>query len=119
VAIIEDDEDMRQAIRRVMETEGFQTELFASAEALLDSGAQSRVECLVLDIGLPGMSGIDLHERLLSVNCTVPTIFVTAHEDLYARRLSQRGMICLAKPFLGEVLVDKVTAAIEGYRRGS
>ena len=113
VAIIEDDEDMRQAIHRVLEMEGFQTELFASAETFLDSGAQSRVECLVLDIGLPGMSGIDLHERLLSANCPVPTIFITAHEDVYARRLSERGMDCLAKPFLGETLVNAVARAIE------
>jgi FixJ family two-component response regulator len=114
VAIIEDDEAMRQAIRRVLEMEGFQTELFASAETFLDSGAQARVQCLVLDIRLPGMSGIGLHERLLSANCTVPTIFITAHEDVYARRLSERGMECLAKPFLGEALVGKVTKAIEG-----
>ena len=112
VAIIDDDEDMRQAIRRVLEIEGFQTELYASAEAFLDSGAASRVQCLVLDIRLPGMSGIDLHERLLSANCSIPTIFITAHADLYARRLSERGMHCLAKPFLGETLIDKVTTAI-------
>jgi FixJ family two-component response regulator len=101
-------------MRRVLETEGFRTELFATAESFLDSGAESRVQCLVLDIRLPGMSGIDLHERLLSANCSVPTIFVTAHEDLYARRLSGRGMDCLAKPFLGEALVKAVTKAIEG-----
>ena len=112
VAIIDDDEDMRQAIRRVLEIEGFQTELYASAEAFLHSGAASRVQCLVLDIRLPGMSGIDLHERLLSANCSVPTIFITAHADLYARRLAERGMDCLAKPFLGEALIDKVTRAI-------
>ena len=112
VAIIDDDEDMRQAIRRVLEIEGFQTELYASAEAFLDAGAASRVQCLVLDIRLPGMSGIELHERLLSANCSVPTIFITAHADLYARRLAERGMECLAKPFLGEALIDKVTRAI-------
>ena len=104
---------MRHAIRRVLETQGFQTELFASAEAFLESGADSRVQCLVLDIRLPGMSGIDLHEHLLSANCSVPTIFITAHEDLYGRRLRERGMDCLAKPFLGEALIDKVTKAIE------
>jgi FixJ family two-component response regulator len=119
VAIIEDDEDMRQAILRVLEMEGFQAELFSSAEAFLDSGAQSRVQCLVLDIRLPGMSGIDLHERLLSANCFVPTIFITAHEDVYRRRFSKSGAVCLAKPFLGEALVEKVTTAIEGRGRGS
>ena len=105
---------MRHAIRRVLETEGFQTELFASAETFLESGAESRVQCLVLDIRLPGMSGIDLHERLMSAKCTVPTIFITAHEDVYARRLSESGTDWLAKPFLGEALVSAVTRAIEG-----
>lgn len=113
VAIIEDDEDMRHAIRRVLETEGFLTELFDSAEAFLDSGAVSRAQCLVLDIRLPGMSGIELHKRLLSDNCAVPTIFTTAHEDVHVRRLRELGMRCIVKPFLGEALVEEVTRAIE------
>ena len=104
---------MREAIRRVLETEGFRTELFASAEAFVDSGAASRVQCLILDIRLPRMSGIALHELLLSANCIVPTVFITAHEDVYARRLSTSGADCLAKPFLGETLVNAVTKAIE------
>jgi len=114
VAIIDDDEAMREAIRRVLETEGFRTELFASAEMFLASGAASRVQCLVLDIRLPGMTGIALHERLRSANLIVPTIFITAHEDVYARRLLASGADCLAKPFLGETLVTAVTKAIEG-----
>ena len=105
---------MRQAIRRVLEVEGFQTELFANAEAFLQSGAQSRAGCLVLDISLPGISGIDLYDRLRSANCAVPTIFISAHEDVYRRRLLERGVECLPKPFRGEALVEKVARAIEG-----
>lgn len=103
---------MRQAMRRVLEMEGFKTELFVSAEACLESGAASRVQCLVLDIRLPGMSGIELHERLVAAKQSIPTIFVTAHEDLYVRRLAERGMGWLAKPFLGEALVERVTKAL-------
>jgi len=107
---------MRQAIRRVLELEGFQVEQFASAESFLDSGAGSRVDCLVLDIRLPGMSGIELHKHLLSLGRLLPTVFMTAHEAVHARRLAELGADWLAKPFLGEALVAKVTRAIEEGR---
>jgi FixJ family two-component response regulator len=85
VAIVEDDGAMRQAIRRVLETEGFVTEVFETAEAFLASGAVSRTQCLVLDIRLPGLSGIDLHQHLLSKGSAMPTVFVTAREDACVR----------------------------------
>jgi FixJ family two-component response regulator len=109
VAIIDDDEGMRQAMRRVLETEGFAIELFDSAEAFLETGAAARAHCLVLDIGLPGMSGIDLHWRLLSAGHAIPTVFVTAHDT--------RGTdCCLIKPFPAEALVQAVSQSIGGLR---
>src|SRR5262245_11862456 len=73
VAVVEDDEAMRQAIRRVLESEGFATEAFASAEAFLATGAASRARCLVLDVRLPGMSGTDLHRHLRALGIATPT----------------------------------------------
>jgi len=114
VAVVEDDEAMRNAMRRVLEAEGYVTELFDSAEAFLASGAGSRAHCLVLDIRLPGMSGIDLHQHLLSTGEIVPTVFITAHDDGRLRRIATTGTnCCLTKPFLGETLIQAVQRSIE------
>jgi FixJ family two-component response regulator len=114
VAVVEDDAAMRQALRRVLETNGFATEVFNTAEAFLASGAASRVRCLVLDIHLPGMSGIDMHRHLLATGNAVATIFITAHDDPALRRLaSQQQAGCyLVKPFLGETLTRAVARAV-------
>jgi len=113
VAVVEDDEAMRKAIRRVLETEGFVTEVFDRAETFLASGAALRAHCLVLDIRLPGMSGIDLHEQLLSRENALPTVFITAHDDARTRRVAARGTnCCLTKPFLGEALIEAINRAI-------
>ena len=106
---------MRQAIRRVLEAEGFVTEVFDSAEAFLASGAMRRARCLVLDVRLPGISGVALRERLHSTGDPLPIVFVTAHDDFRARRLTMEGTdCCLLKPFLSETLIQAVTRSIEG-----
>jgi FixJ family two-component response regulator len=117
VIVVEDDEGMRQAIRRVLEAGGFVTEVFNDAEALLASGAAARAECLVLDIHLGGMSGIELHERLRSEGREIPTVFVTAHEDWGRRGLLLTGAdTCLVKPFPAEMLIQAVTRTCGGPR---
>ena len=104
---------MLRAMRRVLETEGFITEGFGTAEAFLVSGAAARVQCLVLDIRLPGISGIELHRHLASIGNAVPAVFVTAHDDPYVRRmLVKRREYFLLKPFLGETLVQAVSKSI-------
>jgi FixJ family two-component response regulator len=113
VAVVDDDQGMRQAMRRVLETEGFVTEIFSTAEAFLASGAASRARCLVLDIQLPGMSGFDLHRHLLASGDAIPTVFVTAHEDLCSRGVViKAGACCLVKPFPAETLVKAVTGSL-------
>jgi len=103
---------MRNGIRRLLETGGYVTELFDAAEAFLASGAASRAQCLVLDIRLPGLSGPELHEHLLATGKTMPTVFITAHEDARTRRLVSKGMDLLIKPFLGEALLQAVARSI-------
>ena len=108
IAVVEDDEGMRQAMRRLLEAEGFATEVFASAEALLAAGAAERARCLVLDLQLPGMSGVELDRRLRDDGRELPTLFVTGREDL--RRNLRVFDRCLVKPFPGEVFIEAVRA---------
>lgn len=104
---------MRLAIGRVLETEGFVSEAFASAEAFLASGAQARADCLVLDVHLPGMSGLELHEQLAAAGSAPPTVFITAHDDIHVRRRVLRRAECLlTKPFLGETLLQAVAQSV-------
>jgi FixJ family two-component response regulator len=107
VAVVDDDEGMRNAMRRVLETEGFVTEVFGTAEDFLATGAASRVQCLVLDIQLPGMSGIELQGRLRAMGRRLPTILVTAHAIKGTES-------CLVKPFPAEMLLQAVSRSIAG-----
>jgi FixJ family two-component response regulator len=114
VIVVEDDEGMRQAMRRVLEAEGFVTEVFNDAEALLATSTASRAHCLVLDIHLPGISGIELSQRLRSEGSQLPTVFVTAHDDWRRRGLAlKEADTCLVKPFPAEVLIQAVNRALQ------
>ena len=79
VAVIEDDESYRVAVQRLLKSEGFSVQSFDSAEAFLNSGQQHETGCLIADIKMPGMSGLELQAKLNSDHCPIPTIFMTAH----------------------------------------
>ena len=115
VAIVDDDESVRRALLGLLKAVGLQAKAFASAEEFLDSGQQHNTACLVTDIRMPGMSGLDLQARLNSQNCRIPTIFITAHGDANMRMQALRAgaVEFLAKPFSDDVLLDNVRAAIE------
>ena len=114
VAIIEDDESYRVAVRRLLKSAGFSVQSFASAEDFLNSGEQRETGCLIADIRMPGMSGLDLQSKLNSDHCPIPTIFITAHGDEKMRMQAMRGgaVKFLAKPFDGEVLIEAVRVAL-------
>jgi len=114
VAIIEDDESYRVAVRRLLRSAGFSVQSFASAEDFLNSGEQRETGCLIADIRMPGMSGLDLQSKLNSDQCPIPTIFITAHGDEKMRLQAMRGgaVKFLAKPFDGEVLIEAVRVAL-------
>lgn len=118
VAVVEDDESFRLALRRLLKSAGFSVQLFASAEEFLKSGLQDVAGCLITDIRMPGMSGLDLQARLIADRCPIPTIFITAHGDEKMRLQAMRGgaVKFLAKPLVGADLLDGVRAAfgIEG-----
>ena len=89
VAVVDDDEELCRSFGRLLRAAGFQPITYASAEALLADTKHPQFDCLVLDIELGGMSGIELAERLLANGCSTPFIFITAHEHLNARARAQ------------------------------
>lgn len=115
VAIIDDDESYRLAVQRLLKSADFPVQSFDSAEAFLNSGQQFDTKCLIADIRMPGMSGLDLQLKLNSDHCPIPTIFITAHGDEKMRMQAMRAgaVKFLAKPFDSEALLEAVRAALE------
>ena len=114
VAVVEDDESYRLAIQRLLKSAGFSVQTFARAEDFLDSGRQRETGCLIADIRMPGMSGLDLQAKLNEDHCPIPIIFITAHGDEQMRLQAMRGgaVKFLAKPFDSDILLEGVRAAL-------
>jgi FixJ family two-component response regulator len=108
VSVVDDDASVRQALKRLLKSAGFHAEVFASAEEFLGSGRLAETACLVLDVRMPGLSGLELQDQLIATGCSVPIIFITAHGDEDARtRALERGAIdFLQKPFSDEALLN-------------
>jgi len=115
VAVIDDDESCRLAVQRLLKAADLSAKSFESAEAFLDSGQQRETGCLIADIRMPGMSGLELQSKLNSDHCPIPTIFITAHGDEKMRLQAMRGgaVTFLTKPFDGETLLEAVRLALE------
>jgi FixJ family two-component response regulator len=115
VAVVEDDDSYRVAVQRLLKSAGFSVQSFATAEDFLRSGRQRETGCLITDIRMPGMSGLDLQARLNADHCLIPTIFITAHGDEDMRLQAMRGgaVKFMVKPFDGEILLESVRAAFE------
>lgn len=115
VAVVDDDESLRAALQRLLRSAGFLVRLFASAEEFLKSGQQRETGCLVADIRMPGMSGLDLQAKLNADHCPIPTIFISAHGDEKMRLQAMRGgaVEFLAKPFDDAVLLETVRTALK------
>lgn len=115
VAVVEDDESYRLAVQRLLKSAGVPVRLFASAEDFLKSGQQHETGCLILDIRMPGMSGLDLQAKLNAEHCPIPIIFITAHGDEKMRLQAMRAgaVKFLAKPFDGAILLESVRVALE------
>jgi FixJ family two-component response regulator len=115
VAIVDDDDLMRSALQGMLKSVGLPSQAFASAEEFLNSGQQNQTACLIADIRMPGMSGLELQARLNADHCRIPTIFITAHGDTKMRMQALRAgaVEFLAKPFDDDVLLGSVRAALE------
>jgi FixJ family two-component response regulator len=116
IAIVDDDASMRSALQGSLKASDLPTRAFASAEDFLQSGEQASAGCLITDLRMPGMSGLELQARLKAADCGIPIIFVTAHGDEQAQRQALRaGAIAfIIKPFDDEILLASVRAALEG-----
>lgn len=114
VAIVDDDESVRSALEGLMKAVGIRAQAFASGEEFLNSGQHHHTACLIADIRMPGMSGLDLQSRLNFERCRIPTIFITGHGDATMRLQALRAgaVEFLAKPFNDDVLLEHVRAAL-------
>jgi FixJ family two-component response regulator len=115
VAIVDDDDLMRTALQGLLKSAGLRAQAFASADEFLRSGHQHDTACLITDIRMPGMSGLELQAQLNADQCRIPTIFITAHGDAKMRMQAMRAgaVEFLAKPFDDEALLESVRAALE------
>jgi FixJ family two-component response regulator len=116
VGVVDDDISVRRSLDRLIRTMHLDASVFGSAEEFLASDYCRKVDCLILDVCLPGMSGIELHRHLLASRCNVPAIFITAHEsDERARSeaASEWTVAYFIKPFGGDELLDAVDTALK------
>ncbi len=114
VAIVDDDDAVRVALEGLLKSAGLFARAFESAETFIESGQQFQAACLIADIRMPGMSGLDLQAKLNAEKCRIPIIFITAHGDAQMRMQALRAgaVEFLSKPFNDEALLETVRAAL-------
>jgi FixJ family two-component response regulator len=118
VFIIDDDRGMRQAVQDLVESVGLRAESFATGQEFLDKKRTSDPSCLVLDVRLPQMSGLDFQQRLTEIGMQIPIIFITAHGDvpMSVRALKSGAVEFLTKPFRDQDLLDAIQQALQRDR---
>ena len=114
IAVVDDDESVQNALQDLLEAVGLPTRSFGSAEEFLKSGPPRNTKCLVTDIRMPGMSGLELQAKLNAEQLSIPIIFITAHGDEKMRLQAMRAgaVDFLTKPFDEQVLLDAIQAAL-------
>ena len=115
VCIVDDDESVRKALSRLVESMGMRAESFASPADFLDRAVEEQIACLLLDIQLPGMDGFELRDRTVEAGLDSPVIFITAHPDDRTRTRAKKAeaVAYLEKPFTDEALLDAIETAID------
>jgi len=115
VAIVDDDDSLRVALEGLLRSAGLTARAFGSAEEFIGSGQQFDTACLIADIRMPGMSGLELQAKLKAEHCRIPIVFITGHGDAQMRmRALRAGAVeFLTKPFNDEALLETVRAALE------
>jgi len=118
VAAIDDDRRVRLSIQSVLESAGYEAEVFDSAEAFLDSGVLPRASCVIADVRLPGLDGLQLQRRIRELRPQVPMVVITAHDDdgVRQRALRDGATAFLAKPFDAARLLERIEQAVGGIR---
>jgi FixJ family two-component response regulator len=112
--VVDDDDSVRESLRALLRSVRFVVEVFASAEEFLSSERVRETSCLILDVRMPGMGGLELQRRLTASNPHVPVIFISAHgeEELRSRALRGGAVDYLLKPFSEEALLNAVQTAL-------
>ena len=116
IAVVDDDRSIRNATQDLLKAAGFATSTFGNATSFLDSPLRASVSCLVADMRMPGMSGLELHQHLASTGAGIPTVIITAHPgELTRERAREAGISCfLTKPFAPDELLECVRLALAG-----
>ena len=115
ISIVDDDEGIRQALKSLIDSVGFRAEVFDSGEKFLNSPYLSQTDCLITDVRMPGMSGLELQDRLSAAGRSIPIVFISAHDDNEARARGLRaGAIdFLQKPFSEDSLLGAISVCLD------
>jgi FixJ family two-component response regulator len=119
ISIVDDDESMREAIKALFGSMGLSVEEFSSAEAFLNAGRSQVFDCLILDVMMPGLSGLDLQRRLAADDCSPAIVFMTAHygEDVRKRAMDAGAVDVLSKPFTEQELINAIGKSIAMHKK--
>jgi FixJ family two-component response regulator len=119
IAVVDDDESIRRTTTLLLESFGFRATAFESAESFLQSGQQQNTSCLILDMRMPQMSGLQLQRELAATGCNIPIVFITAYDDkeLSGRAMQAGAVGFLGKPFSDEQLLQALRSAF-GHGKG-
>ena len=114
IAIVDDDDALRYSLDDLIRSMGFRTQGFPSAEAFLGSNQACDAACLILDVRMPGMNGLELQRQLVATNSSIPIIFITSHvdDDTRKRALEAGAVDFLYKPFREEALLKAIDSAL-------
>jgi FixJ family two-component response regulator len=115
ISVVDDDDSVRESLQGLFRSLGFAVEVFALAEEFLNSDQLRKTDCLILDVRMPGMNGLELQRRLADSRSGIPVIFITSHEDEMARlqALKDGAVDYLLKPFSEEALLNAIQAALD------
>ena len=114
IAIVDDDDSLRNSLDNLLRSVGFRAQGFSSAEAFLHAHQAPDTACLILDVRLPGMNGLELQRQMVAAHCRIPIIFVTAYadDDVRVRALAAGAVDFLSKPCREEDLLQAIEAAL-------
>jgi FixJ family two-component response regulator len=115
ISIVDDDDSVRVALKSLIDSVGFRTEVFGSGEEFLNSPYLSQTDCLIADVRMPGMSGLELQDRLNAAKLPIPVVFISAHDDgdARARGLKAGAIDFLKKPFSEDALLGAISAGLD------
>jgi FixJ family two-component response regulator len=114
ISIVDDDDSLRNSLNNLIRSVGFRAQGFSSAEAFLNSNQVPDTACLILDVRMPGMNGLELQRQLVAANCRIPIVFITSHgdDDARAQALKAGAVDFLYKPFREETLLKAIDSAL-------